>query len=75
MNNTKRCKVYSSKYLRTVTVTGNWQDSLDSFIESFTIYSVGKGPCSDIMGYDYQPTHLSADTPAELNLPQMLTCI
>ena len=33
---------------QTVTVTGNW---LDLFIESVTIYSIGKGPSSDVMGY------------------------
>ena len=37
--------------IQTVMVTGNWLDSLDSFIESVTIYSVGEGPCSDVMGY------------------------
>ena len=38
--------------IQTVTVTGNW---LDSFIESVTIYSVGEGPCSDVMRYITPP--------------------
>ena len=37
--------------IQTVMVTGYWLDSVDSFIESVTIYSVGKGQCSDVMGY------------------------
>ena len=34
--------------IQTVTVTYNW---LDSFIDSVTIYSVGKGPHIEVMGY------------------------
>ena len=37
--------------IQRVTVTGNSLDTLDSFIEPVTIYSVGKDPCSDIMRY------------------------
>ena len=37
--------------IQTVTVTGNWLDSLNLFTESVTIYSVGEGQCSDVMGY------------------------
>ena len=37
--------------IKTITVTGNWLNSFDSFIESVTIYCVREGPCSDIMGY------------------------
>ena len=33
--------------IQTVMVTGNWLDLL----ASVAIYSVGKGPCSDVMGY------------------------
>ena len=32
-------------------VTGNWLDSLDSLIESVSIYNVGKNPCCDVMVY------------------------
>ena len=37
--------------IQTVTVTSNELDSLDSFIESVTIYSFGEGPCNDTMEY------------------------
>ena len=37
--------------IQTVMVAGNWLDSLDSFIESVTIYCVGEDPCSDVMVY------------------------
>ena len=48
MNNTKRCKVYSSIYLRKYRQK---LDSLDSFIDPVTISRGGNGPCSDVMGY------------------------
>ena len=54
MNSTKRCKDLQQHMfteLQTVTVNGNWLDSLDPFIESITIYSVWEGPCSDVIGY------------------------
>ena len=34
--------------IQTLTVTRNWLESFDSFIQSVTIYSVGKGPRSDV---------------------------
>ena len=37
--------------IQTVTVTDNSLDSLGTFIESVTIYSIGEGPSCDIMGY------------------------
>ena len=37
--------------IQTVTVISEWLDSLDSFIESVTIYSVQQGPCRDVLGY------------------------
>ena len=37
--------------MQTVTVTGNWLDSLASFFESIAIYSVGEGENSDVMEY------------------------
>ena len=39
--------------IQTVMVMGNWLDSLDTLIESVTIYCVEEGPCSDIMWYIY----------------------
>ena len=50
INNTKWWKFYS--FYRFMEIyTGNWLDSLATFIVSITIYSVGESPCSDVMGY------------------------
>ena len=51
INNTKRCKQFIFTEIQTVTVIGNWRDSIDLLIESVTIYRVGKGSCRDVMGY------------------------
>ena len=48
---TQRDVRFTAVYIYGNTVTGNWLDSLDSFIESVTIYSVVEGPCSSVMGY------------------------
>ena len=42
---------YKFREIQTVAITGNWLDSLDSFIESVTIYNVEGGSCNDVMGY------------------------
>ena len=45
--------------IQAVTVTGNWLDTLDTFIESVTIYSVEGGPWSDVMGYHHHHHHVT----------------